>query len=93
MFDAYGTVEPALVIKDKFSGRSRGFGFVEMSTSREAVIAIAELNGLNEVGEPCQSTRRDHGFWPREGVVPVIVVGRPLKILWKDLAGLAVPLC
>ncbi len=45
MFDAYGTVQSALVIKDKFSGRSRGFGFVEMSTSREAVIAMAELNG------------------------------------------------
>ena len=41
LFDAYGTVESALVIKDKFSGRSRGFGFVEMSTSREAVIAVS----------------------------------------------------
>ncbi len=45
LFDAYGTVESARVIRDKLSGRSHGFGFVEMSTSREAVIAIAELNG------------------------------------------------
>ncbi len=54
MFDAYGTVESALVIKDKFSGRSRGFGFVEMSTSREAVIAIAELNGTELGGRALQ---------------------------------------
>jgi len=54
LFDAYGTVESALVIKDKFSGRSRGFGFVEMSTSREAVIAIAELNGTELGGRALQ---------------------------------------
>ncbi len=54
LFDAYGTVESALVIKDKFSGRSRGFGFVEMSTSREAVIAIAELNGTESGGRALQ---------------------------------------
>ncbi len=54
LFDAYGTVESALVIKDKFSGRSRGFGFVEMSTSREAVIAIAELNSTELGGRALQ---------------------------------------
>ncbi len=54
LFDAYGTVESALVIEDKFSGRSRGFGFVEMSTSREAVIAIAELNGTEPGGRALQ---------------------------------------
>ncbi len=54
MFDVYGTVESALVIKDKISGCSRGFGFVEMSTSREAVIAIAELNGTELGGRALQ---------------------------------------
>ncbi|MBI4607750.1 MAG: RNA-binding protein, partial [Candidatus Rokubacteria bacterium] len=39
-----GTVESAAVIADKFSGQSRGFGFVEMSTSEEAQAAIAKLN-------------------------------------------------
>ena len=45
LFDEYGTVESARVITDKLSGRSRGFGFVEMSNGQEAVTAIAELNG------------------------------------------------
>lgn len=44
-FTQCGTVESATVVTDKFSGRSRGFGFVEMATSEEAQKAIAELNG------------------------------------------------
>ncbi|MBI4609646.1 MAG: RNA-binding protein [Candidatus Rokubacteria bacterium] len=43
-FAQCGTVESATVITDKFSGQSRGFGFVEMSTSEEAQAAIAKLN-------------------------------------------------
>ena len=39
------TVESASVVTDKFSGQSRGFGFVELSTAEEAQRAIAELNG------------------------------------------------
>ena len=54
LFDAYGTVESALVIKGKFSGRSCGFGFVEMSTSQETVIAITELNGTELGGRALQ---------------------------------------
>ena len=45
IFSAHGTVESARVITDKFSGRSRGFGFVEMSSSEEAQKAIQALNG------------------------------------------------
>ena len=44
-FAQCGTVESATVITDKFSGQSKGFGFVEMSTSEEAQQAIAQLNG------------------------------------------------
>lgn len=44
-FAQCGTVESATVITDKFSGQSRGFGFVEMATSEEAQKAIADLNG------------------------------------------------
>ena len=44
-FAQCGTVESASVITDKFSGQSRGFGFVEMATAEEAQRAISELNG------------------------------------------------
>ena len=45
LFSQVGTVVSANVIKDKYSGRSKGFGFVEMSTDEEAEKAKAELNG------------------------------------------------
>lgn len=45
LFAEHGTVESARVIADKFTGLSRGFGFVEMSTSEEANAAITALNG------------------------------------------------
>lgn len=44
-FQAAGTVESAVVIKDRMSGRSKGFGFVEMSTDEEAQKAIEMFNG------------------------------------------------
>ena len=44
-FEAHGHVESANVIKDMYSGRSRGFGFVEMSVDTEGQSAIDELNG------------------------------------------------
>lgn len=45
MFGAYGQVKSAQVITDRDSGRSRGFGFVEMATSDSARAAIQALNG------------------------------------------------
>ena len=45
IFSQYGTVESARVITDKLTGRSKGFGFVEMSSSDEAQNAIQALNG------------------------------------------------
>ena len=45
IFSAHGTVESANVISDKFTGQSRGFGFVEMSSGAEAQKAIESLNG------------------------------------------------
>lgn len=44
-FTEAGRVESATVITDRVTGRSRGFGFVEMSTREEAEKAISELNG------------------------------------------------
>ena len=44
-FEAFGQVATVTIIKDKFSGEVRGFGFVEMPTQTEAQAAIAGLNG------------------------------------------------
>jgi RNA recognition motif-containing protein len=49
LFSQIGTCESATVITDRDSGRSRGFGFVEMGSNNEAERAVAELNG-REVG-------------------------------------------
>ena len=45
MFEAHGTVQSAQVIMDRDTGRSKGFGFVEMDSEQEAQAAIAALNG------------------------------------------------
>src|SRR6202171_6127095 len=45
LFSAHGTVESAQVIMDRDTGRSKGFGFVEMGSDQEAQAAIAALNG------------------------------------------------
>ena len=51
-FSAFGTVTSARVIRDRYTDRSRGFGFVEMSDDNEAEAAIAELNGKPIKGRP-----------------------------------------
>ncbi|MCK6456488.1 MAG: RNA-binding protein [Phycisphaerae bacterium] len=50
MFASHGTVESAQVIVDRDSGRSKGFGFVEMGSDGEAQAAIAALNGHQHEG-------------------------------------------
>src|SRR5882724_136114 len=50
MFEAHGTVESAQVIMDRDTGRSKGFGFVEMKTDQEAQAAIAALHGTESGG-------------------------------------------
>ena len=44
-FEAFGQVESVNIIKDRFSGESRGFGFVEIPSKQEAQKAIEEMNG------------------------------------------------
>ena len=43
-FEAYGTVDSIKIVMDKFTGKSKGFGFVEMSNDEEALAAINALN-------------------------------------------------
>jgi RNA recognition motif-containing protein len=50
MFQPHGTVQSAQVIMDRDTGRSKGFGFVEMSSDQEAQAAIAALNGKEVEG-------------------------------------------
>jgi RNA recognition motif-containing protein len=70
-FEEYGEVTSARIITDKFSGRSKGFGFIEMPNAEEAQKAIEELNGaevdgrtivVNEsIEKPKDGTRRPGG--------------------------------
>ncbi len=50
LFSEAGSVTSAQVITDRYTGQSRGFGFVEMATAEEAQAAIASLNGRNVGG-------------------------------------------
>ncbi|MBS1562658.1 MAG: RNA-binding protein [Bacteroidetes bacterium] len=51
-FEEFGSVSNASVVKDKFTGRSRGFGFVEMPDTDAANNAIESMNGRNLGGRP-----------------------------------------
>ncbi len=65
MFSAFGSVVTAQVITDRDTGRSKGFGFVEMSNQQEANAAIAGLNGRDNEGRSLQvneaKPREDRG--------------------------------
>jgi cold-inducible RNA-binding protein len=52
LFSEAGTVKSASVIKDRETGRSKGFGFVEMGTDTEAQQAISKFNGFTFNGRP-----------------------------------------
>ena len=68
-FTAHGEVSSARVITDRYSGRSRGFGFVEMPNKEEGDAAIAEMNGKDLKGRaikvnearPKRENNRDKG--------------------------------
>ena len=75
LFETYGAVTTAKIVTDKFTGSSRGFGFVEMTNDDEAQRAIAELNGKEFQGRkmivnesrPRETTGRDNRPPRREG--------------------------
>ena len=52
VFEAIGSVDSASIIFDRYSGRSKGFGFVEMPNDEEATRAIEELDGKELLGRP-----------------------------------------
>jgi RNA recognition motif-containing protein len=52
LFSQAGTVTSAKVVTDRDTGRSKGFGFVEMSSDAEAAAAISKLNGADMGGRP-----------------------------------------
>src|SRR5262245_14873533 len=72
-FAQAGSVESASVVEDRMTGRSRGFGFVEMSTPEEAATAIEQLNGKEfggrnlTVNEARPRTDRGPGGYNRGG--------------------------
>ena len=71
LFAAHGTVQSAQVIMDRDTGRSKGFGFVEMSNDQEAQNAIAGLNGQQHGGRALTvneaKPREDRGGGGRGG--------------------------
>ncbi|MCI0494037.1 MAG: RNA-binding protein [bacterium] len=50
-FESFGNITSAKVIKDRFSGESRGFGFIEMPDKQEAMTAMESLNGAELKGK------------------------------------------
>jgi len=66
LFGAYGDVSSANVIKDRFSGESRGFGFVEMPSREDAMAAIEALNGTDFQGRSI-TVNEAKPKTPREG--------------------------
>src|SRR5438477_12467846 len=75
LFEEFGQVTTAKIVTDKFTGLSRGFGFVEMPNDDEAQKAIAELNGKEFQGrkmvvnesKPRETTGRENRAPRREG--------------------------
>ena len=66
LFEEYGEVSSAKVIMDRETGRSRGFGFVEMSDDTQGQKAIDELNQAEYDGyqrERCKTENRSSGRW------------------------------
>jgi RNA recognition motif-containing protein len=69
LFEAFGQVSSAKVITDRETGRSRGFGFVEMASGPEAEQAMAKLNGKDMEGRAISVTvareksRADNKRW------------------------------
>lgn len=64
LFEKFGSVSSATIVTDKYSGQSKGFGFVEMENDEEAQNAIKELDGYGldgrKIGVSVAKPREDH---------------------------------
>ena len=89
-FAQSGNVQSATVITDRFSGQSRGFGFVEMATTEEAQNAISQLNGREldgrritvEISNPQAAATRGRRWPARRGRRPAGWRWRPTGRAW-----------
>lgn len=72
-FEAHGSVHEAIVVMDRYTGKSRGFGFVTFADENSARTAISAMNGTNldgrsiTVSEALERSRNDGGFSGRRG--------------------------
>lgn len=67
-FEQFGAVQSAVIVKDKVSGRSKGFGFVEMASEEEAATAIEKLNKTSIEGRTIfVSEAKSTGPFPSDG--------------------------
>jgi RNA recognition motif-containing protein len=72
-FEEYGTVVSAQVVRDRSTGKAKGFGFVEMAKDEEAQAAIAALDGVEVLGralkvnEARPKEEKGESFHPRSG--------------------------
>jgi len=67
IFSAFGEVTSAKVITDKYTGRSKGFGFVEMTNNEDAQKAIDELNGSSVNVSQAKPRTEDGGRYKSRG--------------------------
>ncbi len=90
LFANYGSVVSAQVIMDRDTGRSKGFGFVEMSSQQEASAAIAGLDGKDNDGrnlqvneaKPREDRSRSYDGGGNGGGVVVVGAGRQRRDRW-----------
>ena len=78
-FSAFGNVTDVSIPKDKDSGRSKGFGFVEMPTQAEAEAAIAALNRRYLLDYPREAARRIESL-PLAGAAEILA-GQPVPVI------------
>ena len=81
-FKEVGEVVSAVVIKDKFTGESKGFGFVEMGTEKEAQDAIQKFNGGELCGKKLTVERSQS-----EGLIREVAAGRVVVVAGRAAAG------
>ena len=85
MFAQAGNVESAKIIQDRASGRSKGFGFVEMASDEEAAAAISKLNGTD-----CEGQKPVPWFLAKVVAVVVDTVGVGIAVVTAAVAVVAV---